>query len=303
MTQIVLTGLDGGNLLAFLAALGTLRTLTAAWPHKLPKLDWLQFAGAWRPRVSLSGRVTNDGMLAALEARLQEMSGHTSFTFAKNLNVTREEFRAFEQEAVSRAVHERDLRATDFAAAFGCDGVSGENGQIEDTAFRTMSGAGHQNFLESMQLLAEETTRAHLNAALFLPWTYDDPRPSMRWDPIDDRRYALRWKDPSGDPIHTVRGANRLGIEALPLFSVVPVNGRLATTGFKGTGRLNTFLTWPIWSAPIGLDVARSLLALEGLQAPLPDRSKFMAVGIVEIYRSQRITVGKYRNFTPAQPV
>jgi hypothetical protein len=302
MTQIILTGLDGGNLLAFMAAVGTLRTLSAVWPQDPPKLDWMQSQGAWCPRLFLAKNV-NEDILAALDKGLQTIEGHSAFTFTKNLNVTGEEFRAFALQAAARGLHDHDSSDADFAAAFGCDAVTGEKDQIADTAFRTMSGAGHQNFIEHMHLLAENTRREHIHAALFSPWNYADPRPSMRWDPADDRRYALRWEEPSGDPIRTVRGANRLAIEALPLFPVFPVDGKLATTGFKGTNSHNTFLTWPIWSLPVGLDTVRSLLGLEELQADLPDRTKLTALGIVEIYRSQRITVGKYRNFTPAQPV
>lgn len=302
MTEIVLIGLDGGNPLAFLAALGTLRALKSAWPHDPPKIAWKQSESNWRPEMVFAKTPSKAEMLAALDTELRAMNNHAAFTFAKDLNVFRKDFRSFAKDASVRAARERDLRDADFAAAFACDGIASEKDQVEDTAFRTMSGAGHQHFLESMDLLAKGTTPEHLSAALFSPWGYADPRPSMRWDPGDDRRYALRWDEPSGDPVRTVRGANRLAVEALPLFPVAPVDGRLATTGFTGTNSQNTFLTWPIWTGAIGLDTVRSLLALEELQAVSPDRAKLVAIGIAEIYRSRRITVGKYRNFTPAQP-
>ena len=37
---LVLNGLDGANPLAFLAALGTLRGLTLAWPERRIRLSW-----------------------------------------------------------------------------------------------------------------------------------------------------------------------------------------------------------------------------------------------------------------------
>ena len=37
---LLLTGLDGANPLAFLAALGTLRGLTLAWPERRVRLSW-----------------------------------------------------------------------------------------------------------------------------------------------------------------------------------------------------------------------------------------------------------------------
>ena len=60
--------------------------------------------------------------------------------------------------------------------------------------------------------------------------------------------------------------------------------------------------TWPIWAGPLNIDTLRSLLGMAELQEPRPDRKILRARGVVEIYRSQRITEGKYRNFTPALP-
>jgi hypothetical protein len=189
-------------------------------------------------------------------------------------------------------------------AAFGCGAVGNEDGNIEDTAFRTMSGAGHQHFLEFMNILAKETTLEQLREALFGPWRYRDPSPTMRWDAEDDRRYALRWDEPSKDPVRTVRGANLLAIAALPLFPVVPVSSSdVATTAFRGRGSRDTFITWPIWNGWLGLEVTRSLLNLKELQDPEVSSDELQAYGIMAAYRSQRITLGKYRNFTPAAPV
>ena len=57
--SILLKGLDGSNPLAFLAALGTLRTLTVALPDETVRMSWEQADGAWRPRVWYS--LANDG--------------------------------------------------------------------------------------------------------------------------------------------------------------------------------------------------------------------------------------------------
>jgi hypothetical protein len=166
-----------------------------------------------------------------------------------------------------------------------------------------MSGAGHQHFLGFMRTLAAETTVEQLRGALFASWSYSDPPPSLRWDPMDDRRYALRWNEPSSDPIRTVRGANALAIQGLPLFSTQPRGGTLGTTGFSRVSRKGTFFTWPIWEDPLPLDVVRSLLALRELQAESPAPQRLRALGVVEVFRSQRITQGKYRNFTYGVPV
>lgn len=87
------------------------------------------------------------------------------------------------------------------------------------------------------------------------------------------------------------------------MFPTAPVGARLETTGFAGSGRRGTFWTWPIWEPAIGPDPVRSLLALEELQAESPDPAKLRQRGVVAVYRSQRITEGQYRNFTPARAV
>jgi hypothetical protein len=172
-----------------------------------------------------------------------------------------------------------------------------------------MSGAGHQDFLAVARNIVNSTTPRHLERALFQTWQYDDPveKQTMRWDPIDDIRYALRWRDPSGDPIRKKRGsmlgANRLAIEGLPLLPTIPVRSVLHTTGFSRWDSRVTFWSWPIWQTLLPLDTIRSLLSLSELQLLVPPRRKLVRMGVVEIYRSQRLTVGKFRNFAPAASV
>ncbi|MGH2405345.1 MAG: type I-G CRISPR-associated protein, Cas3-extension family [bacterium] len=303
MTGLEFRGLDGANPLAFLAGLGTLCTLTRAWPDRMVRIGWQRSAGAWRPLLATDTRATETEVVAALDRELRREGARRPFELGPDLNVTPDHFREVAGKVAS--ADPPDRRSADFLAAFGCEAMV-SNGTIQDTALRTMSGAGHQHFLDSMKELVARTTAEHLRAALFDSWRYDDERPSMRWDPSDDRRYALRWRDPSKDQIRTVRGANRLAVEALVLFPTAPVGSRLETTGFRGRGSRDTYWRWPIWTAPVSVDVVRSLVALSWIQ-PIGerpfDREMLTRMGIAEVYSSQRLTVGKYRNFSPAQPV
>lgn len=306
MAEWLLKGLDGGNPLAYLAALGALRTSALVWPERNVRLHWSSSQGGWRPCLALDGEMDSDDWLAALALALRDKSSQKAFTMADDLTIPCDEFRTAAATAADAATA-GDRRHADFLAAFGSEMVESEangkkTGQIADTALRTMSGAGHQHFLGFMRELAGTTGDGHIRHALFDAWDYTDPGPSMRWDPSDDRRYALRWLQPSGDPAKTVRGANRLAIEALPLLPTAPVKGRLETAGFTQRKGRGVIWTWPIWSVPVTLDVARSLMALQELQEDTPDRQVLSAMGIAEIYRCQRITQGKYRNFTPAYP-
>jgi hypothetical protein len=306
---LILTGLDGSNPLAFLAALGTLRTLSLACPDRKVKMGWTQHGGAWRPVITADGELTPGVCLSTLEQGLGRMTGHLAFTLGDNLNVSAQDFRGYAVKTTtahsSREATERI--AADFAAAFACDALVNEQMTVQDTALRTMSGAGHQHFLASMRHIISVTQVMHIERALFHPWKYDDPiaKQSLRWDPLEDRQYALQWRDPSGDPTRTERGtmlgANRLAIEGIPMITCAPEGKTLRTAGFSGRGARETFWSWPIWSTPIPLDVCYSLLACSLLthvdQSAIP---VLKSMGIQSVFRSQRITTGKFRNFTPA---
>ena len=152
----------------------------------------------------------------------------------------------------------------------------------------------------------ERTDKPALFRTLFEPWNYTDEGFSLRWDPLDDQRYALRWHDPGGNRDKhsptTMLGANVLAIEALILFPTTPRPGGLATTGFFRSGRQEYF-TWPIWELQLSTDGLRSLLALGDLYREKPDRKALLARGIVEIYRSERVAPNQwYKNFSPAIP-
>lgn len=304
---LIMRGLDGSNPLAFLASLGVLRVLTHAHPDLGAKLAWCVSEGAWRPRLHLAHRLQEDQFAQRVFDACKTMHCEAALALAKDLNVEPPTYRSFAASAAASAQRGKLVQA-EFAATFACEVTVGENGSVQDTAFRTMSGAGHQHFLKTMRDLADKTGVPHIRRTLFERWDYGDPARNMtlRWDPADDIRYALRWSDPSGDPERERRGAmwgaNRLAIEGLPLFPVMPTAQQLETTGFRTGGSRGTFLTWPIWEGPVGLDEVRSLLAMQELQAETPDRKRLLARGVVEVFRAQRLTVGKFRNLTRGTP-
>lgn len=300
---LLLRGIDGSNPLGFLAAVGTLRVATCASPSSNWHLQWQVCDGTWTPTLLGNDPFSEDDLIDLLMPPLKRGTDQPALTFAENLNVSCERFRAVTERAQAAATL-TDRDEADFVAAFGCESlpISGRDPTIQDTALRTMSGAGHQHFLGSMLELIQTTGPDHLRASLFLPWRYSDDRPNLRWDPVDDRRYALRWNEPSGDPVRTMRGANRLAVEALPLFPTAAGERRLQTTGFSQRRGEGVLFTWPIWNLPLNIDTVRSVLSLPELQEPRPNRDELSAMGIAEVYRSERITRDKYRNFTAATP-
>jgi len=304
-TELTFPALHGSNLLGLLAALGAFRTL-ATMPEKSGiRMRWVPSGGSYCPMLWLPSPADPEVIVEELHAALRGLAGHYVITVDRDLKIPRGVFRKLAARAAEDYLTGADPRPAEMVAAFGCDAVGNEDGAIEDTAFRTMSGAGHQHFLQFMNVLAKETTADQLREALFGPWRYRDSSPTMRWDAEDDRRYALRWDEPSKDPVRTMRGANLLAIAALPLFPDFPTSSStVATTGFSGRGSRDTFVVWPIWTGWLTLDVVRSLLGLKDLQGRTETSIEDLeSYGVIAAYRSQRITLGKYRNFTPAAPL
>lgn len=298
--ELPLPGLDGANPLGFLAALGTWRTTEAIIPNT--RMYWKPIGGHWTPVLLVSKQYSENELAENIHTELLKMKDHPVFTFSNNLKLKPAEFAAQAEQAIERFFKENDSISIAFLAAFGSALATNEQGDIEDTALRTMSGAGHQHFLKTMNDLATMTTQKQIHSALFETWLYPEEKVGLRWDPTEDKRYALAWKNPSSDTTMTQRGANRLAIEALPLLPTAPVGNHLETTAFTGHKSNNTFFTWPIWDAPVSLDAGRSLLALRDLQTS-DSPETLHSRGIVAVFRSQRITTGKFRNFTPAVQV
>jgi hypothetical protein len=223
-----------------------------------------------------------------------EDSVNDAWKIGNDLTLSGVDFGKQMREAVDGAAH-ANRSTVDFLSAFGCDvyGVGPKKELMSDSGFRTMSGAGHQHFLGFMRELATSTQVEHLRRTLFAPWDYADGRPSLRWDPTDYRPHALRAVDPSGDPIKTMRGANRLAVEALPLFPTAPMGRRIRTTAFRD-GETGAEIAWPIWTDTLELRTVVSLLSSgreNGRVRP----------GVAQVYRATRFTEGKYRNFSPSK--
>jgi len=325
---LLLTGPDGSNPLGFLTALGLLRTLSQDKDLAPVSLRWVAVEG-WKPEISCGSVMTPTQLVERVQARLSGTADRPEFTrLGKNLTASRDEFHRFVKE-VGESAALGETTSADFGAAFGSDALANDEGRMIDTAWRTMAGAGHQHFLETMRNLIQKTEARHIEKTLFSPWRYDDPMAtlSLRLDPLDDKRYALLARDPSGDPSRqsagSVQGANRLAIEALPLFPTTAIGKQLHTTGFRGQRASDTYCTWPVWTCPANLDVVRSLLSLRDLAilgwpitpeaSPTEQRAaarrerqarmRLQGLGVAEVFRSQRLTIGKVRNFTPARSV
>jgi hypothetical protein len=283
-------GPDAGQLIGFLCSLGLLEAATRSLPEHKVRLGFEWHDVGFRPILSISPAIGRPTLVVQVHAWIARRAGSAELTrLGDDLPCQPERFEVVARDLLAAA----DPASTALLASLGFAGSKG----FADTAFRTMSGAGHQHFLQFARRIAADTTPEHVEHCLFEPWGYGDPAPSLRFDPADDRRYALRADDParssSRAPIRTVRGANALAFEGLALVPVVPRSGGAATTLCERAGS-SLAIVWPIWERPIVRDAAATLLAV---------RPRRLVPGILAIFSARRLTVGKFRSFTPAERV
>lgn len=303
---LLLKGLNGGNPLAFMALLGVAQM---CW-HFSPdiRISWVRAEGTWHPLLHGFAGGEDEFLQCVLEALASSPS--QPFLIDKKLPFEQKELRS----AMCQSLRESKpmlRRTADLLAGFGSDAYADKDGIFFDSSFRMVrSGdSSGQGLPAYAQAIREGLTLQHLRMALLDSWRYEDDAFSLRWDPVEDQRYALRWYDPSQQAnkkhsLRTMRGANALALEGLALLPVQPQLYGVATTNFSRLEQRRVFFTWPIWDVAVTLDVVRSVLTIPELAARLPDRETLRAIGIAEIYRSERIAPNQYyKNFTPARPV
>ncbi len=296
MNPLVLSGLNGGEPLGFLAALGTLRLLGSKRPEL--KLSWC-WEGTWQPALTAGCLLDKKGVATDLVEAMQQ-TRRLHLTLGPTIKVDPAAFREFAMWAQAWAIARTDREWADYCVAFGSECATARStGDVKPTALDMTSG--QQNFLEKAGRLtaefggmaASQETRPpieKIEETLFGPWQYRDVQHSLGWDAGAERLYALRARDPSPEKMCTVSGAVRLAFEALPLFPTAPIGKRLETRGFA---RVNgaTFFTWPLWTTPIGLATVASVLALPELTLPQPSTS-LRARGIACVCRARRGELG-----------
>jgi hypothetical protein len=290
-----LHGLEPDNLLAFLALLGLLRALEASQPQWQPRVDWA--GDSLTARLHLGSPVTSADIVAACDQGISLL--HSAYVFNRlDPDYTAEQFRS--------AFHgSSGMERERLAAALGSDAGRQGNEKAEITSLCTMSGQGHQHFLERLNLAVKDPNgsvsarRTELARSLFSPWRYGgDPKLSFRWDPSEDRRYAYQYGNPSDsqNKIGSEAGACRLAAVGFTAFTSAP-----AVTGLRtiGGARHRLEICWPIVQVPTSLAGHVALLAHPWLVQP--DLSpRLRAYGVRAIARSRRYTVGRFRSFERA---
>lgn len=313
---LLLNGLDGSNPLGFLAAVGTLHVLGDACAGS-GRLGWRNVHGSWKPLITGCGdderefcdavlRALKNASAAVFDIGKESRNGKESnkFPFAHHKFVQALETQRDEAGPSNR-------RDVDFLAAFGTELYPDmKKDEFRETRFRMVRAgdSSRQGMLFYAKTIRKNIDRGQIERALFQAWDYRDEGYSLRWDPIEDQPYALRWKDPSRatltDGPGTMLAANCLAVESLRCFPTVTIGRQAHTTGFHRRERRAFRFVWPIWTSMVGIETLRSLVALRDLhESPLP-RPALLAKSIEEIYCARRIQSNQYySNFAPAQPL
>jgi hypothetical protein len=314
-----LDGIEPDNLLAFLAVLGLLRSLEAARPEWRPRVAWDLDRAPLRPVLVLAELHTRGEVSEVAATGADQLAEVYRFVAEKpdaagqkDLNYSDE----FARKLLSDATAEDDRERADLWAALMCDAAQ-RDGRIEATPLCLLFGQGHQHFLDRLTTvprtqappprgrgknLVSLTAAETIDKALFYPWTRQDPTPGFRWDPDEDVRYALRANDPSGEKSTTQHGANRLAALGLPAFTAAPVQRgvRVRLQVLGGSFDRDFAIAWPIWREPASLAAIRAMLSHPHLTN---DPGKLAHLGIEQVRRARRISVGRFMNFARAEMV
>lgn len=316
-----LTGLEPDSPLAFLALLGLLRSLETTQAAWRPRVAWNPEEPPLRPTLILSEPQTSAAVCEAIAEAAALLAKDYFFPRTLDDNASGQKDLNYDQDIartlLQRAAADQNPRCAELWSALLCDAAQ-KDGHIEATPLCLLFGQGHQHFLDRLALVPKTegpptrgrsrnavaiTAADAIREALLEPWRRADPTPSFRWDPAEDVRYALRADDPSGDKSTTQHGANRLAALGLAVLTVAPEQRgrRVRLQVLGGTWERNEFtFSWPIWTLPTSLAGIRALLGHPGLAF---GPANLAHLGVIDVRRSRRISVGKFMNFTRARSV
>jgi|GEM_PF-138777 len=284
-------GLDGSNPLGYLAALGLFRLLTSCGMPDATMRWSSHGAGCWHPVYELPHGVVfdQDSLLDWLEnALIGDGSEHPLSRLDAEPS---ESFLPGQGNVYARSLtKDGSFYGLDrWLSAIGSDlAPKSVNSQLQT--------ARRDYFVGGVIAVVEITERVHLQRTLFSVWDYQDPieKVSLHLEPREDRRHAYQWDRPSGDPSRGLSGgmigANRLAMEAWPLFpgkSILDTADKgggytIQTLGFEGHRAFNTRWIYPLWDGAISIDSFATVLGLDELRVleRIERESRARAMGV-----------------------
>ena len=161
--------------------------------------------------------------------------------------------------------------------------------------------AGQQKFLDAARKILEQVSREDVLMGLEGPWRYESRMPSLGWDIVNDRLYALRAYDPSNDKKRTNPGPEALAVLGLSLFPVFKGRDKTITQGCSGSWKSVRY-AWPLWDKPASPNAVKSLLA-HACSTTSDLNHSFRSWSIFRILASpiRRTEQGGYGSFGPPE--
>lgn len=265
---VQLDGLEGTNPLGYLAALGI--QVAFGCEERPLRLWWTNDV---TPRAVIDAEVGIDRIAERASQVCQE------WLHSRAMNPTRNDGTTM-PKADSLKLSPDDLReylgqhrvhaelGPQFPPAVVAEGSVDRSGTAKPSDL--YFAAGQVVFLREARKILGQVAEEDVVAALRGPWAYHSELPSMGWDIVDDRVYALRPDDPSKDKKQTNPGAEALAILGMSLYPVFADRkagrDRTLTQGCSGDWKRG-FFSWPLWTRPMSLNSVRSVLAQTGTNA------------------------------------
>ena len=293
-----LTGLEGTNPLGYFAALGI--QMAFADSDAQPRLWW---SNDVTPHAVVDDeygpeRIADQAMQVFKQWRTSramnpERHDGTPMSKADSLKLSPEDLRVY------LCQHRTRQAAGVLPTALLAEG-SVDNNKVAKPSDLYFA-AGQVVFLRQARKILERVSRDDVIAGLIGPWRYDSELPTMGWDVVDDRVYALRAVDPSKDEKPTNPGPEALALLGISFYPVFAGDERTLTQGCSGKWKRGSF-SWPLWVRPMSPSAVRSVLAQTGTAPPTSRRADVLAsCSVRQVLTStiRRSSQGGYGSFGP----
>jgi len=327
MSDLYCKGLASSSVLAYLAVIGLLRTVSGRIAGTSMSWSW---QGWWRPTLHVPAEMDEEALLDLLEAEFKVGSESPYWPVKFQLGGPTDEFLQRLQN-VAALTRSDDRTRADWWSSYGSETVERENEKgkrgVEFSPWIYLHGQGGQHFLDALRAIQNEdpklqATRQRLREALFSLWAYQARAQSVlptRWDPIDTQNHATCARNPNKDKNKPcMPGAVRLAAEALPLLAAVPTADGIAAPAYVSSAQVRKqgqprgleivrdfsvvglhFL--PIWDGRVGIDTVRSLLTHPVLcSLEEASQAELRQLGLLDRLMPRCTKSGKYRRSTAA---
>jgi hypothetical protein len=271
MEPLEMKALVGTNPLGFLAALGVLYCADQQRENSdpVPRLSWSDHV---EPHALLWGVEDEDELFRRLEDERRAVLGCVALNWPSDYplptaKASPEKLRGWAEACF----HDDDPRSGAIFNALVAEGAHSGKGEAKPTHLDFT--AGQQRLLTMVRQLGGIATKERMVEALN-DWEFFADAPSLALDSADERIYALRASNPSGEKKASVPGANWLAFLGWVSLPVMNKAGALRTVGCGSGWKRSTF-TWLLQAQPMTRQVIEA--ALRGGAEFLSERSSVTA--------------------------